>query len=174
MKMKSFFLTLSILCCSVLMGQSMLQPSKNIRVAFEKQYPNKKPYWTMEFGNSETDIKFSAKFMTSAKTQAYAIYDDKGNFKAYKEQISSAKLPKNIQLYLNANYLEKAKPLSKSKLKSKGKSKAKVINVSIKEAYSVINDKNNKTYEVKAKKEGKNYNLVFDTEGNLLKTIQLE
>ncbi|SHH72240.1 hypothetical protein SAMN05443663_11091 [Flavobacterium defluvii] len=162
------------LCCSFLSAQtSMLQPSETIKAAFTKQYPKKNPYWTMEMGKNDSDIRFVAKFITNAKTQAYAVYDSDGNLKAYKESISSAKLPKNIQVYLNANYLEQPKPVSNTKSKSKAKIKAKVVNVPIKEAYSVVDDKNNKTYEVKAKKEGKNFNLVFDAEGNLIRTIQL-
>lgn len=164
--MKKLLLFTAFLCFNFLIGQqSILLPSENIVKAFEKQYPQKRPIWSMEYGKNENDINFAAKFTTTANTQAYAVYDSNGNFKSYKEQISSVKLPKNVQLYLDTNY-----PV-KSSLKSKTKSKAKAAPV--REAYSVVDAKNKTTYEVKAVKDGKNYNLIFDTDGNLIKTIQI-
>jgi hypothetical protein len=164
--MKKLLLFTTFLCCNFLIGQqSTLLPSENIVKAFEKQYPQKKPIWSMEFGKDENDINFEAKFTTAAKTQAYVTYDSDGNFKTYKEQISSAKLPKNIQLYLDTNYPVKTSP--------KSKVKTKAVPVTVREAYSVIDAKNKATYEVRVKKDGENYNLIFDTEGNLIKRIQI-
>lgn len=168
--MRKFYLFVAFLCCKVLFGQAILLPSENIRSAFEKQYPQKKPIWTMEYGKNVDDIYFAAKFAVAAKTQAYAVYDSDGNFKTYKEQISSSKLPKEAQVYLDANYPVKsnAKPKSKSKAKTKAAPVA-----TAREAYSVVDAKNKATYEVRTVKDGKNYNLIFDTEGNLIKTIQI-
>lgn len=164
--MKNLFLFTAFLCCSFLMGQSILLPSEDIRKAFEKQYPKKKPIWSIEYGKNEDDINFAAKFTAMANTWAYAVYDSNGNFKSYKEQISSAKLPKNALVYLDINYPVKSNPKSKSKSKDKA-------TVPVREAYSAVDAENTTTYEVKALKDGKNYNLIFDTEGNLIKTIQI-
>ncbi|CAC9973171.1 hypothetical protein [Flavobacterium panici] len=167
--MKNFYLFTAFLCFNFLIGQqSILLPSEKTVKAFEKQYPQKKPIWSMEYGKTENDIYFAAKFTVAVKTQAYAVYDSDGNFKKYKEQISSAKIPQNAQVYLDSNYPIK----SNSKSKSKSKTKAKAV-VLPREAYSVLDAKNKTTYEVKAVKEGKNYNLIFDEEGNLIKTIQI-
>ncbi|SEP08649.1 hypothetical protein SAMN05444671_4434 [Flavobacterium sp. CF108] len=169
--MKKILLFTAFLCFNFLIGQqSILLPSENIVKAFEKQYPQKKPIWSMEYGKNESDIYFAAKFKTAANTQAYAVYDSDGNFKTYKEQISSAKLPKAIQTYLDANYSVKSTSTSKSKSKSKSKAKP---TAAVREAYSALDAKNKATYEVKAAKDGKNYNLIFDEEGNLIKTIQI-
>lgn len=169
--MKKLLLFKTLLCFNFLIGQqSILLPSENIVKAFEKQYPQKKPIWSMEYGKNENDIYFAAKFTTTGKTQAYAVYDSDANFKAYKEQISSAKLPQAVLAYLDANY--PAKSSSKSKSKSKTKTKAAPA-APVREAYSVVDAKNKTTYEVKAVKDGKNYNLIFDTDGNLIKTIQI-
>ncbi|KRB59842.1 hypothetical protein [Flavobacterium sp. Root186] len=165
--MKKLLLFTTFLCCNFLIGQSILLPSENIVKAFEKQYPQKKPIWSMEYGKDENDINFAAKFTTAAKTQAYAVYDSDGNFKTYKEQISNAKLPKNIQLYLDTNY-----PV-KTNSKSKVKTKSKTVPAAVREAYSVVDAKNKATYEVRVKKDGKDYNLIFDPEGNLIKRIQI-
>ncbi|MBF4516694.1 hypothetical protein IRZ71_10075 [Flavobacterium sp. ANB] len=169
--MKNFFLFIAFLYCHFLIAQSILQPTENIRLAFEKQYPQKKPYWTMEYGKNENDIRFAAKFTTTAKTQAYAVYDSDANLKLYKEQISTDKLPKDAQLYLDANYPVKSN--SKPSSKSKTKTKTKAVVVTARESYSVVDAKNKTTYEVRTKKDGKNYNLIFDTEGNLIKTIEI-
>lgn len=169
--MKKLLLCTAFLCFNFLIGQqSILLPTENIVKAFEKQYPQKKPIWSMEYGKNENDIYFAAKFTTEVKTQAYAVYDSDGNFKKYKEQISSTKLPKNAQDYLDTNYPVKSTSSSKSKSKSKSKTKA---TVPVREAYSAVDAKNKTTYEVKAVKDGKNYNLIFDEEGNLIKTIQI-
>ena len=163
--MKKLLLFTTFLCCNFLIGQhSILLPSENIVKAFEKQYPQKKPIWSMEYGN-EDHISFAAKFTTAAKTHAYAVYDSDGNFKTYKEQISSTKLPKNIQHYLDTNYAVKTN--------SKSKFKTKSVPATVREAYSVVDAKHKATYEVRVKKDGKNYNLIFDTEGNLIKRIQI-
>lgn len=122
----------------------------------------------MEYGKNENDIYFEAKFIVAAKTEAYAVYDSNANFKAYKEQISRIKLPKNIQIFLESNYT--TKPNTKTKLKSKTKPKT---TTSVSEVYSVVDAKNKTTYEVKAKKDGENYSLIFDSEGNLIKTIEI-
>ncbi|WP_343694579.1 hypothetical protein [Flavobacterium sp.] len=151
------------------MSQSILLPSENIIKAFEKQYPKKNPNWSMQYGAKEDDITFIAKFKATGNTQAYAVYESNGNFKAYKEQIPGSKLPKEIQAYLDANYPIK----SNTKSKTKSKVKVKTPAVPAREAYSVVDAKNKMTYEVKTKKDGKNYSLLFDTEGNLIKTIQI-
>ena len=118
--MKFFYLFTAFLCFNFLIGQqSILLPSEKTVKAFEKQYPQKKPIWSMEYGKNENDINFAAKFTIAAKTQAYAVYDSDGNFKKYKEQISSAKLPKNGQTYLDTNYPVKSSSKSKSKSKNK-------------------------------------------------------
>ncbi len=168
--MRKFYLFVAFLCCKVLFAQAILLPSENIRNAFEKQYPQKKPIWTMEYGKNVDDIYFAAKFAVTAKTQAYAVYDSDANFKAYKEQIPSVKLPKEALLYLDANY--PVKPSAKPKSKSKAKTKAAPA-ATVREAYSVFDANNKTTYEVKAVKDGKNYKLIFDEEGNLIKTIQI-
>ncbi|WP_291148665.1 hypothetical protein [Flavobacterium sp. UBA7680] len=164
--MKNFYLFACLVCCNFMIGQAILLPSETIRTAFEQQFPRKKQIWTMEYGKNENDIRFVAKFIAAAKTQAYAVYESDGTFKSYKEQIPSAKLPQNAQVYLDANY-----PI-KANAKPKSKSKA-VPAATVREAYSVVDAKNRTTYEVRAVKDGKNYNLIFDQEGNLIKTIQI-
>lgn len=165
--MKKLLLFTAFLCFNFLIGQqSILLPSENIIKEFEKQYPQKKPIWSMEYGKNDNDIYFAAKFTIAAKTQAYAVYDSDGNFKTYKEQISSAKLPKNGLVYLDTNY--PVKSISKSKSKSKAKA-----TVPVREAYYAVDAKNKTTYEVKVVKNKKNYNLIFDEEGNLIKIIQI-
>lgn len=163
--MKNRFLFLVILCCNFLVAQSILLPSENIVKAFDNQYPQKKPIWSMEYGKSNDDIRFVAKFKATGNTQAYAVYDSNGSFKSYKEQIASSQLPKNAMTYLDTNYPIKPNP--------KSKSKSKTVSVPVREAYSVVDAKNKTTYEVKVKKEGKNYSLIFDIEGNLIKTIEI-
>ncbi|KAF2511432.1 hypothetical protein EYY60_08345 [Flavobacterium zhairuonense] len=168
--MKNIYLSLCVFYSTLSIGQSILLPSENIRNAFEKQYPKKKPVWTIVFSKSETDVNFAAKFMSKPKTLAFTIYDSQGNFKDYKEQITSAKLPKSAHLYLDTNYRTNIA----SKEKSKSKSKTKSVPLTLGEMYSVLDAENEITYEVKVKKEGKNYNLIFDKDGNLTKTIVME
>ncbi|WP_431242091.1 hypothetical protein ACQ9BO_19440 [Flavobacterium sp. P21] len=108
--------------------------------------------------------------MSKPKTLAFAIYDSQGNFKYYKEQITSAKLPKSVHFYLDANYRTNVAYKEKSKFKSKTKS----FPVTLREIYSVLDAENEITYEVKVKKEGKNYNLIFDKDGNLTRRIVME
>lgn len=140
-------------------------------MAFEKHYPGKKPIWFLKYGNSEDDVLFVANFITISNTKAEAVYDGLGNFLSYKEQFSSAKLPKVGQLYLDVNYPNL--PSSKPKTKSKSKSKSKTVTIPLREAYCIVDAKNKTTYEVMVKKDKINYNLIFDSDGNPIKIIRI-
>ncbi|MEN2398816.1 hypothetical protein GKZ90_0003475 [Flavobacterium sp. MC2016-06] len=150
--MKNLFVITSLLWCSFLLAQqSILQPPENIKLAFEKQYPKKKPIWSLELGNNDNDIKFIASFIQSPNVKAVAVYDNKGAFKAYKAQILMTKLPKNTIKYLAKEYPK-----------------------SVKQTLSVVDDKNVETYEVVAIKDKKYYKIIFDKSGDLKNRIQIE
>lgn len=154
--MKNILLLMAFLYTSLFMGQNaLLLPSENIIAAFEKQYPNKKPVWTLEYGKND-EIKFVAEFKGTDKTKEYAIYNSDGTFKAYKKSIPISKLPLNAQNYIKKNYP------SKGKVKSTG------------EILAMIDDKNNETYIVEVKKDKKLYNIVFDKEGEFLKRTEID
>lgn len=169
---KHFFLITAFLWCSFSIGQSILLPSDNIRIAFDKQYPGKKPIWVLVYGKNDDDIRFVANFKTVSNIKAEAVYDVSANFLSYKEPFSSAKLPKNALLYLDTNYSNV--PNSKSNTKTKSRAKPKTIVVPLREAYCVVDAKNNTTYEVMVKKDKKNYNLIFDSEGTPTKIIKMK
>lgn len=169
--MKHFFLITAFLWYSFSIGQSILLPSDNIRIAFEKQYPGKKPIWFLKYGNTDDNVLFIANFKTASNNKAEAIYDSLGNFLSYKEPFSSVKLPKAGQLYLDANYPNI--PSSKPKSKSKSKTKSKTVTVPSRETYRTVDAKNKTTYEVIVKKDKIDYNLIFDSEGNPIKIIRI-
>ena len=151
--MKHIYLFVFFIYSSFLIGQTgMLVPPENIREAFEKQYPKKKPIWDMEYSAKGDDVIFEAKFKETAKTTAYARFDKNGNFKAYKVQIALIKLPKKAQAYLKKNYGKK----------------------SFKTFFSVVNDLNVKTYEAGVVKSAKFYNIIFDQDGEFYKIIQIQ
>jgi hypothetical protein len=146
----NFFLLTSFLCTSFLAAQnSILKPPANITKAFELQYPEKKPIWTLEYNKDY--IKFIANFTQSANIKSCAIYDDKGVFRAYKVQILMEKLPQNVKKYLTKEY-----PMS------------------VKQVFSVVDEKKNETYEVGTVKGRKNYTIVFDKNGNCKSRTQIE
>ncbi|MBS7256586.1 hypothetical protein [Flavobacterium branchiicola] len=164
--MKNVLLFGAFLYCSLTMCQNgVLVPPDNVIMAFEKQYPNNKQRtWTIEYGTDD-ETRFEAKFKTAAKTTGYALYDQYGVFKSYKEQVTNTKLPKNAQLYLDSNF----------SVKTKSKRKSKIIAKPIaRETFSVIDAKNKLLYEVGVKKEGKNYHLFFDEQGNYIRTVQIK
>lgn len=168
--MKKVLLFTAILYSSFLIGQNgILVPPKSITDAFEKQYPKKTVTWSMELGSSESDTNFEAKFNATAKTKGYALYDSRGNFKSYKEQVSSTKLPKDAQAYLDKNYPVKAT----SNPKAKTKSKTKPVPAA-REVFSVVDAQNKISYEVKVKKDAKYYKVVFDSTGNYIKRVQID
>lgn len=171
--MKNILLIIAFLYSSLIIGQNgILVPPDNILKAFEKQYPQKKATWSMEYGQKEDDINFEAKFNVAKKTTGYALYDQRGVFKSYKELMSSTKLPKNAQVYLDTNYPVKSN--SKAKTKSKSKAKSKAVAAPVREVFNVVDAQGKTRYEVKTKKDNKTYNVIFDAEGNFVKTIQIE
>jgi hypothetical protein len=149
----NYFLFIAFFWFGLISGQnSTLLPSENVRQAFEKQYPKKKPIWTIEYSsNKEVDITYIANFTLPEKNKALAVYDSKGNFKAYKVQITIKKTPLILQNYLTENCLDP-----------------------IKDILDVIDDKNVSSYEVRAIKDTKLYYLFFDKEGQYIRKIQVE
>lgn len=159
--MKNIFLFTAFLFSTFLIGQNsgVLVPPESVRMAFEKQYPKKTVIiWSMEYGETDDDIKFEAKFNETPQTKGYALYDGKGNFKSYKVQIILAKLPKNGQVYLKKNYPINAK----TKLNP------------VKQIFLVQNDKNETRYEAGVIKDKKNYNVVFDKDGTFVRRVQID
>ncbi|WP_228012031.1 PepSY-like domain-containing protein [Flavobacterium hungaricum] len=152
----------------------ILVPPEVVTTAFEKQYPKKSAYWSIEYSSNSSDVYFEAKFNTDAKAKGYALFDQKGNFVSYKEQVSNKVLPKTALDYLIKNY--PAKTVSKAKTKSKSKAKAKttVVTSSATEFFSVVDAKGQNRYEVKVQKEGKTYNVIFDSIGEFVKRSQIQ
>jgi len=144
--MKNFYLAAAFLISSLVMGQQNgVLPPANVKMAFEKQYPKKIALWTVEYGDQKDDIKFKAKFNETATTKAYAVYDGKGVFKAYKAQIQIDQLPFKAQLYLKKEY--PAKPARQILL--------------------VIDAQNKTTYKVEGKNNIKFYDVIFNKEGEV-------
>lgn len=129
-----------------MMGQKNgVLPPANVKMAFEKQYPKKEAFWSIEYGDQKDDIKFKAKFNETATTKAYAVYDSKGVFKAYKTQIQLDQLPFKAQLYLKKEY--PAKPA--------------------RQILQVIDAHNKMTYKVEGKNNIKFYDVIFNKEGEV-------
>ncbi len=152
--------------------KGILVPPDGVKAAFEKQYPKKNPVWSIEYGNSDMDTRFEAQFKTTGKAIGYALYDQNGTFKSYRELIPYAKLTKEAQVYLDANYPIKAAGKSgpkskKSKSKAKPASPARIV-------YSIVNAQNITKYAVAIKKDKKNYNAMFDQDGKFLKLIEIQ
>jgi hypothetical protein len=154
--MKYILLFITFLNTSFLIGQkSILVPPQAVITVFEKEYPQKKVLWSIEYGNEE-EIYFEGTFNPVTATKAYVLYDSYGVFKSLKTEISINKLPLKAQDYLKINYP------TKGKVKSVGKILTK------------IDDKNNETYIVEAKKDKKLYNIVFNKEGEFIKRIEID
>lgn len=175
--MKRMLLILAFLWSNFLISQTgVLVPPESVTTAFAKQYPKKEAYWSMEYGSTGSDVYFEAKFNASAKVKGYALYDQHGNFKSYKEQVLSNTLPKIAVDYLNTNY--PVKVVANSKTKGKSKSKAKPLPVQsaapAREVFSVIDAQKQKRYEVKVQKEGKTYYVIFDSIGEFIKRTLIQ
>lgn len=147
----------------------VLVPPEVVITAFEKQYPKKVAYWSIEYNNKNSNVYFEAKFNATTKIKGYTLFDQNGNFVSYKERVSSKVLPKIALDYLKKNY--SVKRVSKSK--SKGKPKYKTIPFSASEVFSAVDAKGQKRYEVKTQKEGKIYNVIFDSIGEFRKRSQI-
>jgi len=150
--MRNIILFAFVVCSNFLIAQNgILLPPENIRTAFEKQYPKKKPIWEVEYSSKNEDVIFEAKFNETPKIAAFARYDKNGNFKAYKAQTILTKLPKKAQVYLKENYPVK----------------------SLRQFFSVVNDLNVKSYEASLIKDSKFYNIIFDEDGEFYKRVQI-
>ncbi|WP_343614775.1 hypothetical protein [Flavobacterium sp.] len=157
--MKNVLLFTLLVCSSFMMSQAgIIVPPEKVRSAFEKKYPQKTAVWSIEYGNKDDDVRFEAKFDTDAQKKGYAQFDQKGNFKFFKEQISAVKLPSNAILYLNKNYPIKAK----SKIETAARN-----------VFFVTDALKTLVYEVTVRKEMKNYKVIFDTEGNYINRVQI-
>lgn len=95
--MKNVLLLITFVCSFLVMGQnSVLLPSEEIRMAFEKQFPKTNPTWTIEYSAKKVDdIFFVANFIAVNKVKSIAVYDGDAHLKAYKTQITINKLPVN-------------------------------------------------------------------------------
>lgn len=157
--MKNLFLAVGLLFSSFLMAQKgtvsaapnkEYTPPDEILAVFQKEYPNKKAVWTMEYAGEDNDeIRYEAKFNTN-NTKALAVYDSAGALKAFVLEIPISQLPKDALDYLKKNYPEK----------------------SIHEAAVVVDDKNQTTYEVGVEKDSLFYDIVFDSDGKFNVSIQ--
>ncbi|WP_264538044.1 PepSY-like domain-containing protein [Flavobacterium sp. N1736] len=155
--MKNVIFTLVLLCANYLMAQNGIMPTgeitppEKVRFTFEKEYPNKKPIWAIDYvGDDNDEIRYEAKFKTDTNAEALAVYDNLGILKAYELQIPLSQLPQKAQAYLKKNYPAKA----------------------VREIAAVVDYKNKTTYEVIIEKESKFYDVVFDKNGGFDVIIQ--
>lgn len=126
-------------------------PPEKVRFAFEKEYPNKIPVWSLEYvGDDNDEIRYEAKYNANPTTKALAVYDNLGLLKAYELQIPLSQLPPKAQAYLKKNYPAK----------------------NVHEIAVVTDDKNKTTYEVGIEKNGAFYDVVFDKNGGFDVIIQ--
>lgn len=150
--MKNVFLIIVLFWSSFIIGQNeVVTPPEKVKFAFEKEYPNKVPVWSLKYvGDDDDEIRYEAKFNTDKNTKALAVYDNLGLLKAYELQIPLSQLPAKAQAYLKKNYKAKA----------------------IKEIAVVVDDKNKTTYEVGVEKDSKFYDVVFDKNGGFDVAVQ--
>jgi hypothetical protein len=154
--MKYILLFITFLNTGFLIGQkSILVPPQPVITAFEKEYPQKKVLWSIQYGKGE-EIYFEGTFNSTTAAKGYVLYDSYGAFKSLKTEILVNKLPLKAQDYLKKNYP------AKGKVKSVGK------------VLTMIDSKNNETYIAEAKKDKKLYNIVFDKEGEFIKRIEID
>jgi hypothetical protein len=155
--MKNVLAAFAFLFSSFLIAQEginmkkVVTPPEMVKVAFEKQYPNKIPVWSEEYvGDDNDEIRYEAKFNADTNTKALAVYDNLGTLKALETQISLSQLPPKAQAYLKKNYPANA----------------------IHEIAVVVDYKNKTTYEVIIEKKGQFYDVVFDKNGGFDVIIQ--
>jgi len=155
--MKDIFLAFAFFCTSFLIAQNGIMPTgeitppEKVRFTFEKEYPNKKPIWSIEYvGDDNDEIRYEAKFKTDTNAEALAVYDNLGVVKAFELQIPLGQLPQKAQVYLKKNYPAKA----------------------IREIAVVVDYKNKTTYEVGVEKDSKFYDVVFDKNGGFDVIVQ--
>lgn len=163
--MKNVLLFTFLLYSSFIISQEgLIVPPEIVKSAFEKEYPQKKALWSIEYGSKANDIRFEAKFSTDTKAIGFVQFDQNGIFKFYKEQILISKLPKNAKLYLDKNYPLKA---IKTKAKSKAIIPARVV-FCVTDAMSTVK------YEASVKEDAKNYKVIFDADGNYINKVQIK
>lgn len=153
--MKNVIFTLVFLCANYLMAQNdpnkEVIPPEKVKFTFEKEYPNKKPVWSLDYvGDDNDEIRYEAKFKTDTNAEALAVYDNLGILKAYELQIPLSQLPPKAQTYLKKNYPAKA----------------------VREIAVVVDYKSKTTYEVGVEKDSKFYDVVFDKNGGFDVIIQ--
>ena len=114
-----------------------------VKMAFAKEFPDKKAKWGTEDGGYEAEFKING-------SDASAVYDKKGHKKAVEMTIKTAELPASAIIYLKTNY-----PKTK-----------------ITEAAKITDDKNVVTYEAEIGKDGKTYDALFDSSGKFIKIVE--
>ncbi|TDO71059.1 putative PepSY-like beta-lactamase-inhibitor [Flavobacterium chryseum] len=132
-------------------SKEKITPPEKVRFAFEREYPNKIPVWSLEYvGDDNDEIRYEAKFNVNATTKGLAVYDNLGILKAYEVQIPLSQLPPKAQAYLKKNYPAK----------------------DVHEIAVVVDYKNKTTYEVGVEKKGVFYDVIFDKNGGFDVIIQ--
>lgn len=147
---------MAVLYNSLLMAQNEIEPNSKvtppakIQEVFQKEYPNVKPVWILEYvGDDNDEIRYEAKFK-SKDGEALAVYDNLAILRAFELAIPTSKVPKVALSYLKQYY-----PKSK-----------------IGECSIVVDDKNKTTYEVGIQNNSKFYDVVFDQKGGFNVIIQ--
>ena len=128
------------------------KPEKNIPVliatSFQKKFPQKEPVWFTQYqGRYNDKLVYEARFIFDNRYST-AVYDRDGNLIAFAATIEASEIPQKAIDYMKKNYTDRA----------------------VTEAMMVTRGENDVTFELGIYINNRFTVVVFDKEGNFIKT----
>lgn len=155
--MKKLLLVLAIFTNVLLFGQNGPTSKKElvvpieVKLAFEKEFPNQIPLWQMEYRGEDADQMIYETKALFEKKSAVVFYDKLGDLTAVEVEVSIKELPAEALNYIQKNYPDRT----------------------IYKAVKVYkNKKATISFEVGIKDNSKLADLVFDATGYFLTRVE--
>jgi len=153
--MKNLIILFSFLCSFLLQAQvaengEKIEPTLEVRKAFEKDFPKIKPVWRKEYDGEDNDqLSYEADFSLNNNNMT-AVYNALGTFKVLQVEILPTDIPAKIRNYMAKNYPKN----------------------NIKKAARLITNNNKITYEIGITINSKWIDAIFNKEGDFLEMVE--
>ncbi|WP_293871161.1 hypothetical protein [Flavobacterium sp.] len=148
----AIFLFSLLINAQLLENSKKIEPTLEVKKAFEKDFPKITPIWRKEFdGNGNNQLSYEANFNLN-DTNMTAVYSANGLFNVLQVEIKTADIPVRVSNYMAKNYPKN----------------------NIKKAAKLMTNSNKTTYEIAITINGKWVNAIFNKEGDFLEMFEKE
>ncbi len=153
--MRNLVVAFAVFCSFLLQAQAAtnpkeVEPTLEVKKAFEKDFPKVVPVWRQEFNGEDKDqLSYEADF-TMNNNNLTAVYNALGTFKVLQIEMKQADIPAKIASYMARNYPKN----------------------NIRKAAKLMTNDNKVTYEIGITINNKWIDAVFNKEGDFLEMVE--